>query len=169
MDILIRSERPTDQDTIRSLTLAAFAGKPYSQGTEHLVVDGLRNANALMISLVAEIDENIVGHVAFSAVTINGADLGWHGLGPISVLPKFQLQSIGSKLVREGLSSIQALGSKGCVLEGSPQYYQRFGFRSYPQLTYAGSPAPEYFMALPFTEEIPQGAVDFHQAFYITG
>jgi len=54
----------------------------------------------------------------------------------------------------------------GCVLEGSPEYYQRFGFKTYPGLVYEGSPAPEYFMALPFYNEVPTGKVEFHWAFY---
>jgi putative acetyltransferase len=165
----IRPETPLDIPSIEALTIAAFAGKPYSQQTEHLIVNGLREGGSLLVSLVAELNDQIVGHVAFSAVTISGEDKGWHGLGPISVLPEFQLQGIGSKLVREGLSSIQALGSKGCVLEGSPQYYERFGFKAHAGLSYAGAPSPEYFMALPFGDVIPRGAVEFHQAFYITG
>ncbi len=167
--MIIRPEILQDIQAIEGLTIAAFAGKTYSQQTEHLVVNGLRDTGALLVSLVAEIDGQVIGHVGFSAVTINGEEKGWHALGPISILPEFQLQGIGSKLVRKGLSSIQALGSKGCVLEGNPQYYQRFGFKTHPGLFYTGAPAPEYFMALPFTEEIPQGAVEFHQAFYITG
>jgi putative acetyltransferase len=59
------------------------------------------------------------------------------------------------------------MGAQGCVLEGSPTYYQRFGFKSYPNLIYEGSPAPEYFMALPFYEAIPAGKVEYHQAFYV--
>jgi putative acetyltransferase len=165
----IRPETSEDIQAIEALTIAAFAGKPYSQQTEHLVVNGLRDAGSLLVSLVVEMDNQIVGHVAFSSVTINGEDKGWHALGPISVLPEFQLQGIGSQLVREGLSSIQALGSRGCVLEGNPQYYQRFGFKTLPGLFYEGAPAAEYFMALPFGDVIPQGAVEFHQAFYITG
>jgi putative acetyltransferase len=165
----IRPETSRDIQAVEALTIAAFAGKPYSQQTEQLVVNGLRDAGSLLISLVAEMDDQIVGHVAFSPVTINGEDKGWHALGPISVLPEFQLQGIGSQLVREGLSSIQALGSRGCVLEGNPQYYRRFGFKTIPGLFYEGAPAAEYFMALPFGDVIPQGAVEFHQAFYITG
>jgi putative acetyltransferase len=53
-------------------------------------------------------------------------------------------------------------------LEGDPNYYQRFGFKSYLNLIYAGSPAPEYFMALPFYDETPNGKVEYHQAFYIS-
>jgi len=167
MEVLIRSERPTDIDAIEQVTLAAFMGKFSDNPTEHLIVNGLRNAGALSLSLVAELNKKIVGHVAFSLVTINGENLNWYGLGPISVLPELQKQGVGSKLIKEGLSAIRALGAKGCALEGSPVYYQRFGFRSYPGLIYEGSPAPEYFMALPFYEDVPQGKVEYHQAFYI--
>ena len=167
MEVLIRSERPTDIDAIEQVTLAAFMGKFSDNPTEHLIVNGLRDAGALSLSLVAELNKKIVGHVAFSLVTINGENLNWYGLGPISVVPELQKQGIGSKLIQEGLSAIRALGAKGCVLEGSPMYYQRFGFRSYPGLIYEGSPALEYFMALPFYEDVPQGKVEYHQAFYI--
>ncbi|MBE0669440.1 MAG: N-acetyltransferase [Anaerolineales bacterium] len=166
MDILIRSENPTDIESIGQVTLAAFTGKFSDNPTEHLIVNGLRDAGALSLSLVAERDGKIVGHVAFSQVTINGENLNWYGLGPISILPELQKQGIGSKLIKEGLSLIRARGAKGCVLEGSPVYYQRFGFKSYPGLIYEGSPAPEYFMALPFYEDVPKGKVEYHKAFY---
>jgi putative acetyltransferase len=169
MDVLIRSERPTDQDAIQKITLAAFAGKPYSSQTEHLIVNALRDAGALSLSLVAQASEEVVGHIGFSLVTIDGKEIDWYGIGPVSVSPEYQLQGIGSKLIKEGLLRIRTLGAKGCVLEGSPQYYGRFGFKTYTGLSYAGAPAAEYFMALPFTEDIPQGAVEFHHAFYLTG
>ena len=167
MDIVIRSEKPTDLDAIEKITLAAFTGKFSDNPTEHLIVNGLRDTGALSLSLVAEVDGKIVGHVAFSAVTINGENLNWYGLGPISVIPELQKQGVGSKLIHEGLSAIRSHGAKGCVLEGSPVYYQRFGFKPYPGLIYEGSPAPEYFMAFPFYKEVPQGKVEYHQAFYI--
>jgi len=70
------------------------------------------------------------------------------------------------KLIREGLLQIKEKGAKGCVLEGDPNYYQRFGFKNHPDLVYEGTPDPKYFMALPFYEEVPKGKVEFHQAFY---
>jgi putative acetyltransferase len=166
MDVLIRSEKPSDIEAIEQVTIAAFNGKWYSDQTEHLVVSRLRDAEALSVSLVAEIDGKVVGHVAFSAVTINGEDKGWYGLGPVSVLPEIQKQGIGSKLIHEGLSIIKKKGAKGCVLEGDPNYYQRFGFKNHPVLFYEGTPDPKYFMALPFYEDVPEGKVEFHQAFY---
>ena len=164
--MIIRPEKSNDYDAITQVTLAAFGGKSYSAQTEHLIVKGLREAGALSFSLVAEADEQIIGHIAFSAVTVNGEDQGWYGLGPISVQPELQKQGIGSKLIQEGLAQIRALGAKGCVLEGDPNYYSRFGFKSYPQLIYEGAPAPQYFMALPFYGEVPDGKVEYHPAFY---
>jgi len=164
--MIIRPETPNDYEAITQLTLAAFGGKSYSAQTEHLIVKGLREAAALSLSLVAEADGNIVGHVAFSSVTINDEIQDWYGLGPISVQPALQKQGIGSKLIQEGLARIRAMGAKGCVLEGDPNYYNRFGFKSYPTLIYEGAPAPQYFMALSFYAEVPTGKVEFHPAFY---
>ena len=163
----IRPETPQDISAIEKITIAAFDGKPYADGTEHLIISRMREAGAMSLSLVAEIDGKIVGHIAFSVVTINGTDQGWYGLGPVSVLPELQKQGIGSRLIMEGLSLIRERGAKGCVLEGSPVYYQRFGFKTYPDLFYEGAPAPEYFMALPFYNDVPQGKVEFHKAFYV--
>jgi putative acetyltransferase len=162
----IRPETPQDISVIEQITIAAFDGKWYSDQTEHLVINRLREAGAMSVSLVAEIDGIVVGHVAFSVVNINGEDIGWYGLGPVSVLPKLQKQSIGSKLIREGLSVILEKGAKGCILEGDPNYYQRFGFKNYPDLVYEGTPDPKYFMALPFYNDVPNGKVEFHKAFY---
>ncbi len=167
MDILIRSEQPNDIESIAQVTEAAFADMPFSSHTERLIVDGLRTSGALTVSLVATVDGVIVGHVAFSRVTVSGQDVGWFGLGPVSVLPKFQRQGIGSMLIQAGLQKIRELGARGCVLEGSPAYYQRFGFGPCPNLIYADGPA-EYFMALSFDGNVPTGNVEYHPAFYVT-
>jgi putative acetyltransferase len=163
----IRPETSQDIDEIEQITIAAFDGKAYSDQTEHWIVNRLRDAGALCISLVAEMDGKIVGHVAFSVVTINGEHKGWYGLGPVSVLTEFQKQRIGSKLIIEGLRLIREKGAQGCVLEGSPVYYNRFGFKAYPDLIYEVAPAPEYCMALPFYNDVPKGKLEFHKAFYI--
>ncbi len=162
----IRSEIPQDIKAIEQITIAAFDGKWYSDQTEHLVVNRLREAGAMSISLVAEMDGKVVGHIAFSVVTINGEDKGWYGIGPVSVLPELQKQGIGSKLIQAGLSLIREKGAKGCVLEGDPEYYQRFGFKNHPGLFYEGTPDPKYFMAFPFYDHVPNGKVEFHKAFY---
>lgn len=165
--MIIRLETTQDMNAIEQVTIAAFNGKSYSDQTEHLIILRLREAGAMTLSFVAEADGKVIGHVAFSVVTIDGENKGWYGLGPVSVLPEFQRQGAGSKLIEAGLSKIRDLGAKGCVLEGSPAYYQRFGFKTYPGLFYEGAPAQEYFMALPFFDEIPTGRVEFHKAFYM--
>lgn len=165
--MIIRIETTDDVKGIEEVTLAAFTGLFSDNPTEHLIVSGLREAGALSLSLIAEIDRKIVGHAAFSTVTIDGKDQGWYGLGPISVLPELQKQGIGSALIHEGLARLRVMNARGCVLEGSPKYYQRFGFKSYPGLIYEFAPAPEYFMALPFDKEAPAGKVEYHKAFYI--
>ena len=162
----IRSETPQDISAIEQITIAAFNGRQYSDQTEHLVINRLRETGAMSVSLVAEKDGKIVGHVAFSVVTINEEDKGWYGLGPVSVIPELQKQGIGSKLIRKGLSLIKEKGAKGCVLEGDPNYYQRFGFKNYPGLIYEGTPDQKYFMALPFNADVLEGKVEFHRAFY---
>jgi predicted N-acetyltransferase YhbS len=80
------------------------------------------------------------------------------------VLPEIQGQGVGSRLVREALARLHGSGARGCVLVGEPSYYGRFGFQAEPALVLPGVP-PEYFQALPFTNEAPRGVVTFHAAF----
>uniref|UniRef100_A0A9E7ZTV1 N-acetyltransferase n=1 Tax=Bosea sp. NBC_00436 TaxID=2969620 RepID=A0A9E7ZTV1_9HYPH len=164
----IRPEQPADSDAIRALTTEAFATAPHSSGTEAAIVDGLRAAGALTLSLVAvedgEQSSEILGHVAFSPVTIDGAERGWFGLGPVSVRPGRQRGGIGSELIREGLRRLREMGAAGCVLLGAPAYYGRFGFANDPALVLEGVP-PEYFMRLGFGGEMPAGTVRYHAAF----
>jgi len=168
MNVCIRPEKPEDIEAITRVTYAAFLGKFSDHPTEHLIVMSLRATGGLTLSLVAEAGGETIGHAAFSPVTIHGNFAGWYGLGPISVLPGFQKQGIGSKLIQDGLARLRAFGANGCVLEGSPAYYQRFGFKPMEGLTYHAAPAPEYFMALPFGSEVPLGNAEYHKAFYIS-
>ena len=91
---VIRPERPDDADAIHELTVIAFDPMPFSDGTEAPIIRALRAAGELTVSLVDEEDGEVVGHVAFSPVTVGGADVGWYGLGPISVHPGRQRQGI---------------------------------------------------------------------------
>lgn len=166
--MIIRDEKVSDVMAISEVTKAAFAHHPYSHQTEHFIVDALRAADALVISLVAEIDGKVVGHIAFSAATISSGDEAWYALGPISVLPEHQRQGIGKALIEMGLSRLKALGARGCVLVGDPLYYQQFGFRNIPDLIYEGIPQ-EYVLALPFAEDHSRGLVGFHRGFSAGG
>lgn len=164
-ETVIRDEREGDAAAIRAVTLAAFAGMPYSQQTEAAIVEALRAANALAVSLVAVEGGEVAGHVAFSPIAIDGADApGWFGVGPLSVRPGRQRAGIGSALMRAGIERVKAPGGKGCVLVGDPAYYRRFGFEASTSLSCPGLPA-EYFQVLVLASEMPSGAVAFHPAF----
>ncbi len=162
--ITIRPEKSGDAPAIHRLTAAAFDGMPQSDGDEQELVDRLRADGDLTLSLVAEDAERIVGHIAFSPVTIADGAPGWHGLGPVSVLPELQGQGVGSALVKRGIADMREAGSRGIVLLGSPEYYARFGFAHDPQIAYPGPPA-EYFQYLLLEGELPRGAVRYAPAF----
>ena len=86
----IRSENKGDYDAISETNIIAFEDHPFSQQTEHIIIDELRKADALTVSLVAVINEQVIGHIAFSPVRISDGTVDWYGLGPVSVLPEFQ-------------------------------------------------------------------------------
>ena len=160
----IRPERPGDEAAIANVIEAAFALAEHRDGTEAQIVSRLRADGALTLSLVAVDDGTIVGHVAFSPVTIDGADLNWFGLGPVAVQPDQQGKGLGSSLISEGLDRLREIGASGCVLVGEPEYYGRFGFRADERLLYPGLP-PAYFQALSFCDDLPAGTVAYHSAF----
>jgi putative acetyltransferase len=165
--MLIRSELPADYDSIRNIHIAAFAHHPYSHQTEHLIVAALRADNALTVSLVAVVNGDVVGHIAFSPMKINGLDCKWLTLGPIAVAPDHQRQGIGQRLVRAGLDAIRSLGAEGCVLVGDPAFYRRFGFENNPSgLRMEGVP-PEVIMCLSMCGQMPEGIVTHHPAFFV--
>jgi len=93
----IRPESPEDYAAIRDLLIAAFANHPYSHQTEHLIVEVLRTVDALTVGLVAEVDGNVVGRIAFSPIKINNLDCRWLALGPIAVSPGFQRRGISEQ------------------------------------------------------------------------
>lgn len=160
----IRPERAQDIAAIHALTRAAFANAPHRDGTEQDVIDALRAAGALSVSLVAEEADGVIGHVALSPVMLSDGSDGWYGLGPISVAPAQQGRGVGSALMRAALAALQARGANGCVLLGDPAYYGRFGFRADARLRLAGVPA-EYFQAVLLRGEWPDADVRYHGAF----
>jgi putative acetyltransferase len=134
-EIIIRDETAADVSAIAEVTVAAFKTLAISHHTEQFIIAALRAANALTVSLVAELNGRVVGHVAFSAVTISDGTRNWYGLGPVSVLPEYQRQGIGKALIQNGISILRGLNAHGCCLVGDPEYYKRFGlkhFGTYP-------------------------------------
>lgn len=106
------SRADADADAIAAVTIAAFATLEISQHTEQFIVKALRAAGALAVSLVAELDGQVIGHVAFSPVSLSDGTPDWYGLGPVSVLPEQQRQGIGKALIREGLARLLPSGSE---------------------------------------------------------
>jgi putative acetyltransferase len=166
--IVIRSERDADINAIAEVTAAAFETLEISNQTEQFIIEQLRAAGALTVSLVAELDGQVVGHVAFSPLTISDGTPNWYGLGPVSVLPEFQRQGVGKALIREGLSRLKDMNAGGCCLVGHPEYYVKFGFQNMPGLVLEGVP-PEVFFALSFDGHFPRGSIAFHEAFRADG
>ena len=166
--ISIRNETDADVAAIAEVTIAAFKTLEISNHTEQFIIAKLRVAKALTVSLVAEIDGRVIGHIAFSPMSISDGTRNWYGLGPVSVSPAYQRQGIGKALIREGLSRLKALGAGGCCLVGHPEYYRRFGFVNTPGLVCEGVPQ-EVFFALSIDGHLPQGTVGFHEAFTVHG
>ena len=166
--IVIRDETESDAAVITQVTVAAFETMEISNHTEQFIIEALRYARALTLSLVAEVDGRVVGHIAFSPVAISDGTKNWYGLGPVSVLPEYQRRGIDKTLIKEGLSRLKKLSAKGCCLVGHPQYYKKFGFENVAGLAYEGVPQ-EVFFALSFDGHFPQGNVMFHEGFKANG
>ncbi len=123
--VTIRNEQPRDALAIRRVIEQAF-GQP----AEADLVEALRRSHALTVSLVAEIGGEVVGHVAFSPITIETRDASHDALGlaPLAVSPAQQRRGIGSMLVRHGLDACRAADKPIVVVVGHPEYYRRLGF-----------------------------------------
>lgn len=166
MTFEIRGETPADERSIEAVTKAAFLNATHSSHTEQYIVDALRRAGKLAMSLVATADGVVIGHVALSPVSISDGAQGWFGLGPLSVSPQHQRQGVGSRLMCEALRLLLDQGAAGCVVLGEPAYYGRFGFRADDDLILPGVP-PEYFQVVAFGPSKVRGTVTYHEAFEV--
>ncbi|WP_456825523.1 GNAT family N-acetyltransferase [Cellulomonas sp. P5_E12] len=167
--MLIRPERPDgDADAIDRLTVAAFEPQWFSDGSEAPIIRRLRASGDLTLSLVAEDDGDVVGHVAFSPVTIDGLHDGWFGLGPISVRLDRQRRGIGRALVAEGLRRLRERGARGCALIGDPAIYSRMGFTSDGQLSHLELDRA-VVQHVTFSGPSPHGELRFASAFDAAG
>ncbi|GEM_PF-236861 len=158
----IRDEEPRDTAAISRIITDAMKLLPQATGTEAAIVDRLRQDQALTLSLVAEHEGEIIGHLAASDAAI-GTEGNWGLIGPLAVDPPWHRQGVGSALMAEAIRRLQA-SHRGVALVGDPAYYQRFGFRNFPGFGMAGLP-PEVVQALPFGEGEPQGELFHHAAF----
>jgi putative acetyltransferase len=164
--MLIRAEQVMDVPKIRAINRAAFDAV-----TEADVVDVLRSGAQGAISLVAEEDGEIVGHIMFSPVQLTGATgVRAMALAPMAVTPRRQRAGIGSALVRAGLEECQRLGIEAVFVVGHPTYYPRFGFKSASSVGFACEfdVPDEAFMVAELVAGVLDGktaTVHFHRAF----
>jgi putative acetyltransferase len=118
----IRQEAPPDRDDIHAVLVASFP-----TALEAHLVDALRSAGRLSVSLVAIVDGTVAGHVAYSPVIADGNRTG-AGLGPVAVLPAFRRRGVADRLIRTGLARCREQHLDFVVVLGEPSYYSRFGF-----------------------------------------
>lgn len=164
MTLAIRAERPRDVPAIRAVTGAAFRTQPHGDGSEPEIIDRLRRDGDLALSLVYADAARVIGHIAFSPVTISDGTTGWYGLGPVSIAPELHGQGFGSRLIEHGIAAMKARAARGLVVLGSPRFYARFGFVHDPKLAYPGPPAA-YFQRLVLAGDAPAGIVRYARAF----
>jgi putative acetyltransferase len=123
--MIIRPEAPPDAAAIRFVNEQAFGGSG-----EANAIAALRDRGAATLSLVAVIDERVVGHIFFTPIEIVAPERTWPGLGlaPLAVLPDYQRRGIGSALLDAGLEECRRMGCERMIVLGHPDYYPRFGF-----------------------------------------
>jgi putative acetyltransferase len=155
MNVLIRVESRADVGSIRRVNQLAFG-----QDAEARLVDALRDEGYARLSLVAEVDGQVVGHILFSDLPIlteDGGTVHALALAPMAVVPDYQRQGIGSQLVRRGMEACKEQGHRIVVVVGHPQYYPRFGFSTRLAARLASPYAGEAFMA---AELVPGALAD---------
>ena len=171
MAIIIRAEIPSDIEAIYKIEAAAFEGEAHAE-----LVNQLRAEEELILSHVAVVNDKLVGHAAYSLVTVTDGDIvrRFPALGPIGVMPRCQGRGIGSALVRAGLEAIRDMGNGLVFLVGSPLYYPRFGYQPAQPLGFTSDYVEdesrhEHFMVAVLDEgaltEV-RGHVRFHDAFH---
>jgi putative acetyltransferase len=154
VDLAIRAETANDIEAIRSVNREAFGGED-----EARLVDALRAGGHVRLSLVAELDGQVVGHVLFSELAIDSESRSVPALAlaPMAVLPAHQNQGIGSSLIRAGLEMCRERGHHIVIVRGHKDYYARFGFSAKLALSLESVYAGESFMALELTPEALKG------------
>jgi putative acetyltransferase len=152
-DVIIRAETAPDQSMIWQVNEAAFGS-----AEEADLVGALRTQGVVLLSVVAELDRQVVGHILFSRMSIETPTeaIAAVALAPMAVLPRYQRQGIGGRLIRYGLDALRALGERIVIVVGHPAYYPRFGFSTEQARSLESPFPPDAFMAL----ELSPGALD---------
>lgn len=163
----IRKEQASDIEKIWEVNTEAFETE-----TEANLVNALRSSGCTYLSLVAETEDNVVGHILFTRVELTGNEnrIKIMGLAPMAVLSQYQKKRIGSKLVKAGLERCQSLGYDAVVVLGHPNYYPRFGFAPSAEFGIKSEyeVPDEVFMIMELVPESLKhhaGVIKYHEAF----
>jgi len=156
---IIRKEKPADYNQVIQLTEKAFETLEISDHNEGKLVDKLRKAPTFVeeLSLVAEIDRQVIGHILFTPITIDNGEQQFQSLvlAPVSVLPEYQKMGVGGQLIRAGHQKAKELGFHSSILLGHPDYYPRFGYNpasTWGIKTHIPLPSDDVFMAVELTK-----------------
>lgn len=161
----IRREAEEDISSIHRLVARSYETARHSAHNAPQIVEGLRDADVLSLSLVAIQGFDVVGYIAASPVLISDGTGGWYGLGPVAVDPERQNVGIGGSLMGQALQELREGGAGGVVSLGDPDFYRRFGFEVIEGLAYRAAPAGELLAMNLCDSSVPQGSVSYHQAF----
>ncbi len=173
MNINIRQENENDYANVYNVVQTAFANTEHSDGDEQNLVTRLRKSEAFVpeLSLVAEVDGEIVGHIMFTKIRIGDSDVLALGLAPLAVLPELQRSGIGGKLIEEGHKIAKELGYVYSIVLGHEEYYPRFGYK--PASIYGIKPpfpvSDENFMAIKLIKDETStinGVVSYAKEFF---
>jgi putative acetyltransferase len=160
--VVMRMEQPTDAPQIRDLLEASFPGHG-----EALLVDRLRSAGDIVLSLVAEDGGIVIGYIAFARITVEGdaAPFSAVALAPLAVYSDYQSQGVATQLVREGHACLAFLGETLSVVLGEPQYYGRFGYSNRRVAGFENEYQSPYLMGLSFGAAPWEGRLVYPPAF----
>lgn len=163
---IVREATPEDRAAILKVVEAAFGGADEARVVERLWAD-----DAVTLDLVGEIGDAIVGHCAFSPVTVEPAvDGGAYGMAPVSVAPAHQRKGVGAAMIETGLAACRARGASLVVVLGAPAYYARFGFvpASGKNLRWDAGDVGDAFQLVAFAsiDAATPRTVGYHRAFY---
>lgn len=163
LTVNIRPERPDETQWVVELTERAFETMPFSNGKEGMLVHNLHNSSSFIpeLSLVAEYEGKVVGHILFTPIRIDNGEQQFTSLAlaPVSVLPGFQNRRIGTQLILAGHQKAKELGYQSVILFGHPKYYPRFGYKPCSTWNIKASfdlPSDDVFMAV----ELSEGALN---------
>ncbi len=161
--MIVRGETRADQPAVYAVVAAAFA-----RADEARLVEALRDAGDIELSLVAELDRRIIGHLALSRMT---APLPALALAPVSVIPSRQGQGVGARLIGRAVGLARQAGWAAIFVLGDPEYYARFGFSVEAASGFSSPYAGPHFMALPLSDPLSPmtGALGHPPAFKALG